>query len=68
MTAFTKMELEAAAKAISSSIRKIEKVRETLLKKQPAPSPQLTLAARNLQALRLAMALIARELEGLSEQ
>lgn len=64
MAEFSKTELEEAQKAISSSIRKIEKVRETLLKKQPQPKAQLTLAARNLHALRLAAALIARELAG----
>ena len=59
---FSKTELEAAQKAISSSVRKIEKVRETLSKKQPPPKAQLTLASRNLDAFRLALALIAREI------
>ena len=62
MTEYSKEELEAAHKAISSSIRKIEKVKETLSKKQPAPKAQLTLASRNLAALRLALSLIMREL------
>jgi len=63
MGAFSKAELEAAQKAISSSMRKIEKAQETLLKKQPPPKAQLTLAARNLDALRLSLSLIMRELE-----
>ena len=63
MTAFSKAELEAAHKAVSSSIRKIEKAQESLSKKQPPPKSQLTLAARNLDALRLALSLISRELE-----
>ena len=63
MAQYTKEELEAAQKAIASSIRKIEKVRETLSKKQPPPKAQLTLASRNLDALRLAISLIRRELE-----
>jgi len=63
MTEFSKTELEAAHKAISSSIRKIEKAQETLSKKQPPPKSQLTLATRNLDALRLALALITREMD-----
>jgi len=62
MSGFTKSELEAAHKAISSSIRKIEKVEITLSKKQPPPKAQLTLASRNLDALRLALSLIEREI------
>ena len=63
MSAFSKAELVVAQKAISSSVRKIEKVQETLAEKQPLPKAQLTLASRNLAALRLALSLIARELE-----
>ena len=63
MTVFSKAELEAAHKAISSSIRKIERAHETLSKKQPHPKSQLTLASRNLDALRLALTLIQRELD-----
>ena len=63
MIEYSKAELEAAHKAISSSIRKIEKARETLSKKQPPPKAQLTPASRNLDALRLSLALITRELE-----
>jgi len=59
---YTKAELEDAAKAISSSVRKIEKARETLLKKVPPPKSQLTLASRNLDALRIALSLITREI------
>lgn len=62
MAKFNISELEAAKKAISSSVRKIEKVRETLLQKEPQPKPQLTLAERNLAAFRLALELIGREL------
>jgi hypothetical protein len=61
MESYTSEELKAAHKAISSSIRKIEKACETLLSKQPPPKPQLTPASRNLAALRLALSLIERE-------
>ena len=63
MVQFSKSELEAAQKAISSSIRKIKKVQETLSKKEPIPKSQLSLAVRNLNALQLSLALIMRELE-----
>lgn len=63
-SAYTKEELESAKKAISSTIRKLERVYETLSAKDPAPKPQLTLAKRNLSAQRIAMALIERELLG----
>jgi len=46
MAEFSKAELEDAQKAISSSIRKIEKAQETLSKKEPLPKAQLTLASR----------------------
>ena len=62
MFEFTTTELEDAHKTISSSIRKIEKAQETLLKKEPLPKAQLTLASRNLKALRLALCLIKREI------
>lgn len=62
MAEFTRAELEAAQKAIASSLRKIEKARETLAQRDPPPKAQLTLATRNLAALRLSMALIEREL------
>lgn len=65
---YTKQELEAAKKAISSTIQKLEKVYETLLKKDPAPKPQLTLAIRNLAAQRVALSLIERELAGGQQQ
>ena len=67
MVKFSKTELEAAVKAISSSIHKIEKAQETLSKKQPPPKAQLTLASRNLQALRLSLSLIEREMERLGK-
>ena len=63
MVEYSKEELEAAQKAILSTIRKIEKVQITLSQKQPPPKAQLTLASRNLSALRLALSLIRRELE-----
>jgi len=67
MIAYSKAELEAAHKAISSSIRKIEKAQETLAKKEPPPKAQLTLAARNLDALRLSLSLITREMDHAEE-
>ncbi len=63
MAEFSREELEAARKAISSSLRKIEKAKITLSEKQPQPKSQLTLATRNLASLRLALTLIERELE-----
>jgi hypothetical protein len=63
MAEFSKAELEAAQKAITSSIRKLEKAQTTLSNKQAPPKSQLTLATRNLDALRLALALITRELK-----
>jgi len=62
MSQFSRAELEAAQKAFESSRRKIEKVKETLLKKSPPPKPQLTLASRNLDALHIALELIEKEL------
>jgi len=62
MSEFSKAELEDAQKAIAPSIRKIEKAKETLAKKAPLPKAQLTLAARNLKALEIAMSLIMQEL------
>ncbi len=63
MAEFSSAELQAAHKAISSSVRKIEKVKDTLSKKQPTPKSQITLASRNLAAFRLALALIEREMQ-----
>ena len=63
MNDFSSDELQAARDALSSSYKKIEKTRETLLQKPSPPKPQLTLAARNLDALRIALALISDELE-----
>lgn len=63
--AFTKEKLLEAQKALSSSLRKIKKARETLSLKTPLPKAQLTLAERNLRALNIALALIERELESL---
>jgi len=64
MSEYTKIELEDAKGAIQSSVRKIEKVLETLSKKEPLPKAQITLANRNIRALRLALALIEKELCG----
>ena len=63
MEIYMQEELEAARKAISSSIRKIEKAQVSLSQKQPPQKAQLTLASRNLNALRLALSLITRESE-----
>jgi len=63
MGQYSQAELGDAKGAIQSSIRKIEKVLETLLKKDPVPKAQMTLANRNIRALCLALALIERELK-----
>ena len=60
MNNYTTSELEDAKGAIQSSIRKIEKVLETLSKKDPSPKSQITLAERNLKAFRLAVSLIEK--------
>lgn len=62
MVHYTASELDDAKGAVQSSIRKIEKVVETLSKKDPPPKAQLTLARRNLRALRLSVSLIEREM------
>lgn len=67
MPEYSRTELEEAHRAISSTIRKCEKVQETLSRKQPQPTAQLTLLVRRLAAFRLALALVTRELEGLDE-
>ncbi|MCL2150124.1 MAG: hypothetical protein FWH51_04250 [Dehalococcoidia bacterium] len=66
MSEYAVAELEDARDAIQSSIRKIEKALDTLLKRTPQPQPQITLAKRNLRALRLSLSLIERELQGIS--
>lgn len=63
MSEFTAIELEAAQKAILSTIRKAEKVKETLSQKQPLPTSQMAMASRNLKALYIASSLIERALE-----
>jgi hypothetical protein len=63
MKSYSVVELQAAHRALASSIRKIEKVRETLLGKPIPPKSQITLAERNLNALRLSVDLIMHELE-----
>ena len=62
MSDFLITELEAAHMALLSSYNKIEKTLVTLSKKQPPPKAQLTLAARNLEALRIALSLVTGEL------
>lgn len=64
MKTYTKSELEDAKGAIQSSVRKIEKVLETLSKRNPPPKSQITLAKRNLKVMRLSLELIERELDG----
>ena len=59
---YTQAELLDAQAALQSSLRKIEKVLVTLSKKDPPPKAQLTLADRNLRALRLALSLIEKEM------
>jgi len=63
MYGYSRNELEAAHKALQSSYNKIEKARGNLSKRQPPPKPQLTLAERNMDALRIALALVAAELD-----
>ena len=62
MNSYTLSELKDAKGALESSIRKIEKVLETLSKKDPLPKSQVSLAKRNLKALRLALDLIEKEM------
>ena len=59
---YSEAELLDARAALQSSVRKIEKVLVTLSKKDPPPKAQITLADRNLRALRLALSLIEREM------
>lgn len=63
MDEFTTAELEAAQKAILSTIRKSEKVQETLSQKQQPHSSQLTLLAQRLKAFYIAASLISRALQ-----
>jgi hypothetical protein len=62
MAGYTMEELEAAQKALFSSYKKTDKARDTLLAKQTPPKSQLTLVERNLNALRIALGLIAEEM------
>lgn len=62
MESFNEDELKAAQKAILSTIRKTEKVKETLSKKQPPGSPQLALAVRRLRVFETMSAFIAKAL------
>lgn len=54
MEPFSQAELESAQKAIDSTIRKNEKVLDTLSQKQTAHVAQQTLVTRNLRTLKLA--------------
>ena len=62
MSEFTAKELEAAQKAILSTIRKNEKVKETLSQKQPPRTSQIAMVSRNLKVFYIASSLIEREL------
>ena len=55
----TAEEREEALRAIDSTIRKNEKARETLLAKEPPRVGQAGRVERNLEALRLASALVS---------
>jgi len=59
---YSKAELRDAKDAIVSSVHKIEKALNTLSQKDPPPKPQITLARRNIKALRIALALIERSI------
>ncbi|HCJ57286.1 MAG TPA: hypothetical protein DHV55_07925 [Clostridiaceae bacterium] len=63
MREFTTKELEAAQKAILSTIHKNEKVKVTLSQVQPSRTSQIAMISRNLRALYIASALITRELD-----
>ncbi|SCM79219.1 conserved hypothetical protein [uncultured Sporomusa sp.] len=56
---YTREELEEALRAISSTIRKIEKVQE----KPTLGKSQQTLITRRLKAMKIASELISREME-----
>lgn len=59
MDKFTKEELQEALRAIDSTINKCEKVQPKLKE----GTPQHTLLIRRIKALRIAVALIEKELE-----
>ncbi len=60
---FAQPELEAALKAVLSTIHKSERVQATLSAKQPPRTAQLKAGAQKLKALRIAADLIEREME-----
>lgn len=60
---FTVAELEAAQKAIESTLRKNEKVSATLSSKNPPRTAQVNLVAHSLSALRLASLLVEGALQ-----
>ncbi|MDR2635093.1 MAG: hypothetical protein LBC13_03815 [Clostridiales bacterium] len=59
MSGFTKNELEEAKRQTESMLRKLEKC----LEKLKAGTAQYTLAVRRIDALRLSLALIQKELD-----
>lgn len=63
MSEFTTTELEAAQKAILSTIRKNEKAKETLSQKQSPCISQMTIVSKNLKVHYIASSLIAKALE-----
>ena len=63
MGEFTQLELEAAQKAVASTIHKIERVQMTLGAKQPPRTAQMKTGARRLKALYIAASLIEQEMK-----
>ncbi|MBM7868712.1 hypothetical protein JOC70_000181 [Clostridium pascui] len=63
MSEFTITELEAAQKAILSTIHKNEKAKVTLSEKQTPCTSQMTMVAKNLRVHYIASSLIAKALE-----
>jgi hypothetical protein len=61
MSQYTKQELEEAKVSLESTLRKCEKIQEG----GKLQSSQKTLNDRRVNALRVALALIEREMEGL---
>lgn len=63
MCEFSCADLTAAEKAILSTIRKNEKVLETLSAKQPPRTSLIALVSKQLDALRVAASFVASELD-----
>lgn len=55
-------ELEAAQKSISSTLRKNEKVYETLSQKEKPRTSQLKMVSQNIKNLRIMLTLVERQL------